>query len=86
MLLLIDERRIAVCRAPYDGPQRRNLLAGVVAERVFRGGEFELKVRVGEGILYSLVRPDESTRGLEVGHEVSVIIDPEGIRFLGESP
>ena len=85
-LMLIDERRIAVCRAPYDGPERGNLLAGVVAERVFRGGEFELKVRVGDGILYCLAPPDEFTGGLESGQEVSVTIDPEGIRFLGESP
>ena len=80
--LLIDERGIAVCQAPYDGPSSRNVLPGTVTERVFRGGEYELKVQVGRGVVSSLASPEPLTDQGQPGYEVTVVVDPAAVKLL----
>ena len=82
VMLLIEEMGISVCYGPYDGPARKNVLSGTVTERVFRAGEYELKLRVGEGSLYCLARPDGSSEVGQTGQKVSLLIDPMAIRLL----
>ena len=81
-LVLIDEKGVSLCPAPYDGPPRRNVLQGTVIESAFRGGEYELKVRIGLSDLSCLASPDPSTAEVGTGQEVSVVIDPRAVRFL----
>ena len=80
--LLIDERGIAVGLAPYDGPSSRNVLPGTVMERVFRGGEYELKVQVGRGVVSSLASSEPFTDQDQPGHEVTVVVDPAAVKLL----
>ena len=81
-VLLIDEKGIAVGQAPYSGPRKRNVLSGTVTDMVFRGGEYELKLRVGKGFLYCLTSPGRQSRDLRTGQDVSLVIDPGAIRLL----
>ena len=83
--VIVEERGITVRPAPYDGPPASNVLSAVVVERAFRGGELEVKVRVGDGKLSCLVSPDPFTRGLLAGDEVTVSIRPEAVRLLGNA-
>ena len=82
VLLLIEEKGIRLYRAPYDGPPARNVLTGRVAERVFRGTDYELKVQVGQVSLSCLTSPDPLSKQLQPGQEVSLVIDPEAIKML----
>ena len=81
-LLLIDESGIRVYQAPYQGPVRSNVLSGTIVERVFRGGEYEIKVSVGQGELWCLTSPDSHPSEPKKGQNVSVVIDPGAVRSL----
>ena len=83
VLLLVDERGVSVRPSADDGHKPRNLLQGTVVERAFRGGEYELKARVGEGNLSFFVPQDSFHKRLRGGDEVSLGIDPGAVRFLG---
>ena len=80
--VLIDEKAIAVSTAPYDGPSGKNVLSGTVKEKLFRGREYVLKVRVGLGELSCPATPDTLAGGLKAGEQVSVVVEPDAVRFL----
>ena len=82
VMLLIDEKRIHGYKAPYEGPSNKNVLSGTIAEKVFRGGEYVLKVRVGRGELSCAAPPTSPAAGLEAGQQVSLVFEPGAVRFL----
>ena len=79
--LLIKENGIAVSQATNDGPPEMNALSGTIVERVFRGGEYELKVLVGEGSLLCPTPVDRSA-ALRPGQQVSIVVDPGALKLL----
>ena len=82
VLLLIDDGGIAVSEPSYDGPPRSNVVSGTVVERVFRGGAYEVQVRVGQGTLFFPVPIGRCDVGLQPGDEVSLVIEPAAIKLL----
>ena len=85
VMLLIEEKGIEVCRSPREREPARNTFPGTIAEKLFRGGEYELKVRVGLGVLFCPAPTNRSTSGLQPGQEVSLTIDPAAIKLLKRS-
>ncbi len=83
LMLLIDEKGIAMSDLPSDGTGTRNSFQGVISERVFRGDGYELRVQVGQGELYCHASADAVTDLVRPGQHVAVAIDPAAIRFLG---
>ena len=83
--LLIEEGAIEVVSGPYDGPVGRNILSGAVSERVFMGGQYELKVALCEGALYCSAQAGPAGSGLGPGSEVSLVIDPAAAKILKPS-
>ena len=81
--LLIDEKGIEMRDASSSGTSEGNSFQGVVTESVFRGAEYELTVRAGQGELYFLFSPATVIGKVEPGQRVAFAIDPEAIRFLG---
>jgi len=79
--VLIDERRVAL----HDGEAGVDGLSGTVTERVFRGGEHELKVQIGQGALFSLAPPDIVAGEGQPGAEVAVVVDPQAVKLLARS-
>ena len=82
VLLLIDERGIAVSDATSDSAEK-NVFRGTVIERVFRGATRQLRVRVGHGELTCLAFLDGSSQGGRLGQKVSLTIDPGAVKLLG---
>ncbi|MEE8519160.1 MAG: TOBE domain-containing protein, partial [Dehalococcoidia bacterium] len=83
VMVLIEERGVSVSAMPYDGPPvSQTLLSGVVESRTFRGGEAELVVRVGEGLLTCLVSPKDAGGDAVPGQEVSLAIPPAAVRLM----
>ena len=80
--VLIEERGISVFPARYEGAMNETLLTGVVEARAFRGGETELVVRVGDGLLTCLVSPKDPSVDATPGQEVSIAIPPEAVRLM----
>jgi ABC-type Fe3+/spermidine/putrescine transport system ATPase subunit len=80
--ILIDEKAIKVSAAPYGGPSEKNVLSGTVTEKLFRGREYLLEVRVGRGKLSCPAPPDSYAASLGVGQQVSVVVAPDAVRFL----
>ncbi len=81
VLVLIDERGFTV--APTRGGQLpAGALAGVVVTRQFRGGEAELRIRVGEGELVCEVARRDAGAEVQAGDEVAVVIPPETVTLL----
>ena len=83
LMLLIDEKGIAMSDLPSGGTWTSNSLQGVISERVFRGDGYELRVQVGQGELYCHASADAVTDLVRPGQHVAVAIDPTAIRFLG---
>ena len=82
VMLLVDEKGIALCDSFSDEASKPNSFQGVVAERVFRGAEYELRVGVGQGELYCLVSPHAGIGMVQPGQDVEIAVDPSAIRFL----
>ena len=82
--LLIDEKSISVSTPTHEGPSEKNVLSGTITEKVFRGGEYVLKVRVGRGEL-SCAAPASPAAALEAGQQVSVRVKPTAATFLRSS-
>ena len=80
VLALIDERRIILGPARQNGSAGSHNLEGVVESRRFHAGETEIIVRVGQGSLTCLLKPDRG--GPEAGDQVSVTIPPDAIRLV----
>ena len=76
--LVLDERAVEVRAGAAAG---RAGLRGRCVERMFRGGEYELRLRVGEGELFSRRAAGTPPAPPEEGDEVSVVI-PEGAAKL----
>jgi len=78
--LLIDERAIWVHpHAPASGP---NTFRGEIVEHIFRGGEYDLTVRVSGGQLFCRV-PGDSVAGLtRDSKEVHISFDATAARLL----
>ena len=83
LLLLIDEKGIAMSALPSGESATGNSLQGVVTERVFRGDGYELRVQVGQGVLYCFASTNAVRDLARTGQHVAVSIDPTAIRFLG---
>ena len=83
VMLLIDEKGIALYDPSSGGASKTNSFLGVTEERVFRGAEYELRLRVGRGELYCLASPDAVTGMVQPSQDVAFTIDPGAIRFLG---
>ena len=77
----IDDKGIATDEFSSDAAPKGNSFRGLVTERVFRGAEYELRVRSEQGELYCLASPDRTSRMIEPGQEVTLTIDPKAIRF-----
>ena len=80
--VLIDEKAIVVSTAPSDVLSRKNVLSGTVTEKVFRGGDYALKVRVGRGELSCQTLSGTLAAGLEAGQQVTLMVEPDAVRFL----
>ena len=80
--LLIEERGISLCRTRNDAPPSGNVLQGTITQKVFLGGDYQFRVRVGHGDLFCMAAPDPFTQGLQKGDEVWLVIDPAAIRAL----
>ena len=83
--LLIEEKGVSLGLANAEKAPERTTLSGTIVEKVFRGGEYELKVRVGRGVLFCPALLDRSSTALQPGHQVSLVIDPGAIKFLKSS-
>ena len=83
LMLLIDEKGIAMSDLPSGEAATTNSLQGVITERVFRGDGYELRVQVGQGELYCHASADAVTDQVQPGRHMVVAIDPTAIRFLG---
>ena len=80
VLVLIDERRVALSPMQPSGSQEASGLDGAVGSRRFLSGEIEIVVRVDRGTLTCLLQPDRA--GPAVGDQVSVLIPPDAIRLV----
>ncbi len=76
--LVVDERVVEVRTGAAAG---RGGLRGQCVERVFRGGEYELRLRVGNGELFCRTAAGTAPAPPGEGDEVSVVI-PEGAAKL----
>ena len=85
VILIIGETGIEVHQGPEDAPAGRNALSGTVVEQVFRGGQYELKVRVAGGVIFCPVPLDRAGAALRPGREVSLVIDPGAVKLLKDS-
>ena len=74
--LVIDEREVET----EDAPPSTGVLRGRCVERVFRGGEYELRLRVGGGELFC--RTAAGTAIVEAGDEVSVVVPTNAVKLL----
>ena len=83
LMLLIDEKGIAMSDFASGEAATRNSLQGVITEKVFRGDGYELRVQVGQGELYCHASAAAVTDLVRPGQNVAVAIDPKAIRFLG---
>ena len=83
LMLLIDEKGIAISDVGSGEAATSNSLHGVIKERVFRGDGYELRVQVGQGQLYCHTSADAVTGLARPGQRVAMAIDPTAIRFLG---
>ena len=82
VLLLIDERGIFVSLSALGRGSEATVLSGVVEARSFNGGETELAVRVGEGLLRCLVSLKDPGADAKPGDVVSIQVPPEAVRFI----
>lgn len=82
VLLLIDERGVFVSLSALGRDPEATVLSGVVEVRSFHGGETELAVRVGDGLLRCLVSPKDPGVHAQVGDEVSILVPPEAVRLI----
>ena len=80
VLVLIDERRVALSPMQPSGSQEASGLDGVVGSRRFHAGEIEIVVRVDRGTLTCLLQPGRASPA--VGEQVSVLIPPPAIRLV----
>ena len=82
LMLLIDEKGIAMSDFPSGEAAASDSLQGVITERVFRGDGYELRVQVGQGELYCHASADAVTDLVRSGQHLTVVINPTAIRFL----
>jgi ABC-type Fe3+/spermidine/putrescine transport system ATPase subunit len=81
VLVQIDERAVQVTPAP-GGQVPSDASAGVAIAREFRGGESELRVRIGDGELICTITQRDAAAGVSVGDDVAVVIPPDAVRVL----
>jgi ABC-type Fe3+/spermidine/putrescine transport system ATPase subunit len=86
VLVLVDERQIVVRHSSSSdlaaGPDDRIVLNGVVEGLQFHGGESDLIIRIGEGRLTCLVRPDDFTTAISAGGNVDVVVPSHAVRLV----
>ncbi|MDA0797455.1 MAG: ABC transporter ATP-binding protein [Chloroflexi bacterium] len=81
VLVLIDERGVTVTSA-RRGAVPAGALAGVIVAREFRGGESELRVRVGNGELICAVAQRDAGADVKVGDDVTVVLPLGAVTLL----
>jgi ABC-type Fe3+/spermidine/putrescine transport system ATPase subunit len=86
VLVVVDERGVSAvpARSPGDGPP--DALNGMVVVREFHGGESELHVRVGEGLLVCMVTQRDAGASAQQGDYVGITIPPEAVSLLPLRP
>lgn len=85
VVLLVDEKGIEL-RDPVTGESlKRNSFLGTVTEKVFRGGDYEVKVQVSNGELYCSASPHAAIGTIGPEQVVVLYIDAGAIRLL-EAP
>ena len=82
LMLLIDEKGITMSGSALGEAATSNSFPGVIAERVFRGDGYEVRVQVGQGELYCHASADAVSDMARTGQLVAVSINPTAIRFL----
>ena len=84
LILLIDEKGIAISALPSGEAATSSSLKGMITERMFRGDRYEIRVQIGQGELYCHASADADTTLIRRGQHVAVSINPAAIRFLGD--
>ncbi len=82
VMLIVDEAgiKVRVSGAQYSGAV--NVLTGVVMDRTFRGGDYGLKLRVGDSELSASAGHGPDGAGIRPGDDVTVLIGPGAVRVI----
>lgn len=81
VMLIVEETGIEIASRPEDAGAT-NVLLGTVTDRTFRGGDYELKVRVGAAELSCSAGRSAGGVDFGAGDRVTVVIDPEAVRVV----
>ena len=81
VLVLIDERGVTVTPALGDAVPLESMVGTAIA-RGFRGGESELRIRLGGSELVCAVAQRGAGANVQPGDEVSVVIPAEAVRII----
>jgi ABC-type Fe3+/spermidine/putrescine transport system ATPase subunit len=82
VLLLIEERGVFVSPSPLGKETKPTVLSGAVESRSFNGGEIDLTIRVGDGLLQCFVSPADPAFYAQIADTVSLQIPSEAVRFI----
>ena len=82
VLVLIDERKIYVAPPKNSSCELQTVLAGVIQNIQFHGGESNILCSVLNGKVTCLARPGDTDVSYQVGDVVSVVIPTEAIRLV----
>lgn len=82
VLVLIDDRKIAVVDGTETGSSPGMVFTGVVEGLNFHGGDSDLIVSIAEGRVACSVRPEDRSTQFKVGDAVSVIVPPHAVRLV----
>ena len=81
--VLIDERGVTVSPA-QGGRVHEGAVPGVVLGRAFKGGESEVRVRIGRGELTCTVALRDAGANVEVSDDVTVLIPAKAVRLFSQ--
>jgi ABC-type Fe3+/spermidine/putrescine transport system ATPase subunit len=82
VMFLIDEREIIIHDLDYSHEPNSTQLEGVVSEKVFRTGIYELKILAGDVQVSLLSTPTQNLDSIQSGDKVTVDIKPTAIKLL----
>ena len=82
VMFLIDEREIIIHNLDCSHEPNSTQLEGVVSEKVFRTGVYELKILAGDVQVSFLSTPTQNLDSIQSGDKVTVDINPTAIRLI----
>ncbi len=82
VMFLIDEREIIIHNLDCSHEPNSTQLEGVVSEKVFRTGVYELKILAGDVQVSFLSTPTQNLDSIQSGDKVTVDIKPTAIRLI----